>query len=468
MTQIHRSRSPLRAALGAVLATALVGTAGAAADWPQWFGPERDGVWRETGLLERFPKGGPKVLWRAPLNPGFCGPAEADGRVVVMDRERARGPDGELVKATRQGSPGNERVLCFDAATGKELWKHQYDCPYRVSWPSGPRTTPLIDRGRVYTLGTMGDLCCLEAATGKLLWSKNLAKEYKVATPPPWGYSAHLLVEGDLLISLVGGEGSAVVALDKHTGKEVWKALTTQDIAYSPPMVYEAGGKRQLIVWPSESITSLDPATGKVYWTLPYPSTGQPKLPSVNISTILRMGDQLFFTSTYHGPLMLTLDADKPGASVVWSHEPANPEKPESLCCLMPSPALKDGYVYGVSFMGELMCLDAATGKELWQNYDLMVPKKKTDCGTAFLIRQGDRFVIFTETGDLVFANLTPKGYQEIDRAHIIDAVQAGRGRMVVWSHPAFARRCVFARNDKEIVCVSLAAEDNADPKPGK
>jgi outer membrane protein assembly factor BamB len=429
--------------------------AGRADDWPQWLGPQRDGVWRETGLVNRFPPGGPKALWRVPVGAGYSGPAVADGRVYVMDRQRAVDRDGKPLRATRKGIPGNERVLCLGAADGKLLWKHEYDCPYTISYPSGPRTTPLVRDGRVYTLGAMGDLCCLDAVTGKVRWAKNVVKDYG-AEPPFWGCAAHPLLDGDLLYCLAGGAGSAVVALHKDTGKEVWKALTSEEVGYSPPMIYEAGGKRQLIVWLSEAINSLDPATGKVYWTQGYPVGRGPQRPAVNIATVRRAGDLLFLSSFYHGPMMLKLAADKPGATVLWRGKSNNPGRPDGVHVLMAAPVLKDGYLYGVCAMGELRCLKADTGQQVWQTY-AATGGEKTDCGTAFLVPQGERFVIFNDRGDLILAELTPKGYKEISRAHVLDAVQEARGRMVVWSHPAFARRCVFARNDKELVCLSLA-----------
>jgi outer membrane protein assembly factor BamB len=426
-------------------------------DWPQWLGPNRDGVWRETGLVERFPPGGPKVLWRQPIDAGYSGPSVAGDLLYVMDRQRAKDPAGKPVRPTRQGVPGNERVLCLKATDGSLVWKHEYDCPYKVSYPSGPRTTPLVRDGRVYTLGTMGDLFCLDAATGKVLWGKNIAKEYKVDAPV-WGYAASPLLDGDLLYCQVGGPGSAIVAFHKDTGKEVWKALTSEEVGYSPPMIYEAGGKRQLIVWLSESLNSLDPATGKVYWTQAYPPNGPPQRPAVNIITVRRQDDLLFISTFYHGPMMLQLDADKPAAKVLWQGKSDNPLKPDGLHALMPSPVFKDGYLYGVCAMGELRCLEARTGKQLWETY-AATGGKKVDCGTAFLVPQGDRFILFNDQGDLILAELSPKGYKEIDRAHLLEPVQEARGRTIVWSHPAFAHRCVFARNDKEIVCVSLAAE---------
>jgi outer membrane protein assembly factor BamB len=427
-------------------------------DWPEWLGAQRDGVWRETGLLDKFLPGGPKVLWRVPLGAGYSGPSVADGRVYVMDRRRTLGPDGKPLRPTRAGHPGDERVVCLDAASGKIIWEHVYDCPYTVSYPSGPRTTPLVRGGRVWTLGAMGDLLCLDAAKGTVIWSKNLAKEYKVDSPPVWGYAASPLLDRETLYCLVGGEGAAIVALNKDSGAEIWRSLDTSEVGYSPPMIYESAGKRQLIVWLSESLYSLDTGTGKPYWKVQYPQGRAPQRPAVNIVPVRRDGDRLFVSTFYHGPMMVKLDADKPGATVLWKGKSNDPEKPDGMHLLMAAPILKDGYVYGVSAMGEMFCQNEDTGKIVWESLTA-VGGKKADCATAFLIPQGNRYVIFNDLGELVLAELSPKGYKEIDRARILEPVQAARGRHVVWSHPAFAYRHVFARNDKEIVCVSLAAD---------
>jgi outer membrane protein assembly factor BamB len=438
-----------------VLVLAAAATLSRATDWPQWLGPDREGVWRETGIVDRFPAGGPKVLWRAPLGPGNSGPAVAEGRVYVMDREAPQAIDTKPGGTKRPPAPGKERVVCLREADGKQLWVHSYDCAYTFSYRTGPRTTPSVHRGRVYTLGGMGDLRCLDAATGAVVWARNVGKDYH-ASLPGWGWAASPLVDGDLLYCLVGGEGSAVVAFNKDTGKEVWKALSTQEIGYSPPVLIEAGGKRQLIVWHSESINGLDPATGKVYWTQPYPTEGEPQRPAPTIATVRRAGDYLFLTSVYHGPLMLKLAADRPAVTVLWKDKTTRPTRPLGLHCLMSTPVLKDGYLYGVCMGGELLCCDATTGDQLWETY-AATGGKKADCGTAFLVPQGDRFVLFNDGGDLILANLTPKGYEEVDRAHVVDPVEYSRGRQVVWAHPAFANRHVYARNNKEIVCVSLA-----------
>lgn len=429
-----------------------------ALDWPQWFGPERDGVWRETGLVKAFPKEGPKTLWRAPLGQGYSGPAVVGDRVYVMDRVRAKDADGKPARVTRDGVPGTERVLCLDATSGKVIWTHEYNCPYRVSYASGPRVTPLVRDGRVYTLGTMGDFYCLDEKTGKPIWHNNLMKSYKLDDVQAWGYAAHPLLDGDLLYTLVGGEGSAVVAFHKDTGKEVWKSLTSDEVGYSPPLLIDAGGKKQLVVWLSDSINGLDPKTGQQYWTQEYPVGGNPMRPAVTIVQARVLGDKLLVTSAYHGCMMLELAKDKPGAKLLWRSKSSRMDKPDGLHSLMATPWLKDGHIYGVCAMGELRCLDMADGKQKWQTYDF-TGGARADCGTAFVVPQGDRYVIFNDLGELILAELSPKGHKVISKAKVIEPVEKARGREVVWSHPAFARKCVFVRNDKEMVCVSLAEE---------
>src|SRR5262249_14454311 len=158
----------------------------------------------------------------------------------------------------------------------------------------------------------------------------------------------------------------------------------------SPPMVYEAGGHRQLIVWLSESINALDPKTGKLLWTQQYPTRGELQRPAVNIIPVQRMSDMLFVSTFYHGPMMLKLSADKPGAEIVWQGKSDNPEKPDGIHSLMACPVFKDGMIYGTCANGELRCLDAQTGKQLWETLNA-TGGKKSDCGTAFLIPNGQR-----------------------------------------------------------------------------
>jgi outer membrane protein assembly factor BamB len=441
-----------------LLVLTLVAAPARADDWPQWLGPQRDGVWRETGILDKFPPGGPKVRWRVPIGGGYAGPAVADGRVYVLDRQLApgaRNPDNPFLRGK---IPGTERVLCLNEADGKLLWKHEYECAYDISYPAGPRTTPVVHQGKVYTLGAMGDLYCLDAATGKVLWEKHFPKDYQVPSPL-WGWSAHPLLDGERLICLVGGNGTTVVAFHKDTGAELWRALSASEPGYCPPMIYEAGGTRQLIVWHPEAVNSLDPATGTVYWSHPFPGGRRKVQAGLTIPTPRKAGDLLFVTSFYNGPLMLRLDPAKPAATELWRGTSDSEKQTDKLHAIMCTPVLKDGYIYGVCSYGQLRCLRADTGERVWETFQATTGGRPARWANAFLIEHGDRFFLFNEKGDLIIAKLTPQGYAEIDRAHVIEPTGVAQGRDIVWVHPAFANRSMYVRNDKEIICISLAAE---------
>jgi outer membrane protein assembly factor BamB len=426
-------------------------------DWPQWLGPRRDGVWRETGVLDRFPKDGPKVRWRVPIGAGYSGPAVAGGKVFVTTFQPAPGArrpanafDDKTVIA------GTEHVLGLDEAKGTVLWDFGYPCSYQVSYASGPRATPAVDGDRVYTLGTMGHLHCLDVRKGGVIWSKDLRAEYKgsgkAAGGAWWGFAASPLIDGDKLICLVGGEGSIVVAFDKKTGKELWKALSASEAGYCPPMIYEQGGKRQLIVWHPDGVASLDPKTGKEHWLHEFKIKAGLSIPTPRLD-----GDRLFITAFYDGSLMLKLKPDGSGADVLWQSKvkSESPRLTTELHSIMPTPFLVDGYIYGVCSYGELRCLEESTGKRLWMTRE-PTGGTETRWANAFLVRHADRFFLFNERGDLIIARLTPQKYEEIGRAHILDPDNRLPGRPVIWSHPAFADKAMFARNDHEIVCVSL------------
>jgi outer membrane protein assembly factor BamB len=420
-------------------------------DWPQWLGPQRDDIWRETGIVSEFPAGGPPVRWRIPIGPGYSGPAVAQGRVYVMDHILAKGAKLPTSAFARGNIAGGERVLCLNAADGKELWKHEYDCPYTVSYPSGPRTTPTVHEHKVYTLGTEGNLFCLDADTGHVIWSRDFKKEYGAKTPI-WGFSAHPLLDGQTLICMVGGKGTTTVAFDKDTGKELWRALTAREPGYCPPMIYEAGGKRQLIIWDAEAVHGLDPETGTVYWSQPLQT-----YMGMSISTPRMARNLLFLTATNNTSLMLRLEANKPGAVVAWRGTSKT-----SISSVFGTPFVEDGYIYGTDNNGELRCIKADTGERVWGT---LAPNggKRASCADIFIIKNGDRFFLVTDQGNLILAHLSPKGYKEISRAHLLEPTTAGMGgRDVVWSHPAFANRCILARNDKEIICASLAAAESS------
>lgn len=436
-------------------------------DWPGWLGPQRDGVWRETGLLDRFPKGGPKILWRTPVGGGYAGPAVADGKVYVPDRVLDAGEKDPANPFARTNSKGKERLLCLDATTGKVTWKHEYPVHYKLSYPCGPRANPIVSDGKVYTLGAMGHLYCLDAKTGKEIWSKDFMKDHDIDEVQLWGFSASPLVDGDQLICLVGKK-PAVVSFDKNTGKEKWRSLevVNNDVGYCPPMIYTFGGKRQLIIWHSEAVSGLDLATGKPLWSHEWLIRANLTAP-----TPRQIGDKLFLTSFYNGCKMLQIEASGNAFTVkeVWKSngKGEQPNQTDKLHSIMPTPTIKDGFIYGVCSYGELRCLQLEDGKRVWADSRATgSDKEPTRWGNAFLVQQGERFFVFNEKGDLIIAKLTPKGYEEIDRAHVIaptgqltGATKFGPARTIVWVHPAFANKAMYVRNDKEIVAVSLAAE---------
>jgi outer membrane protein assembly factor BamB len=400
-------------------------------DWPQWRGPNRDGVWRETGILESFPAGGPAFRWRVPVGFGYSSPVVAQGRVYLTD---------SLVTRPR----ARERVLCFDETTGALLWSHVYEVTY-PEWAftpaqeGRPTSTPLVGDGRVYAVGAAGDLFCLDARQGTVLWKKNLEKQYQAAE---FTCRSSPLLDGDLLILSIGGKpGACVVALDKTSGNEVWRALDER-VTYSSPILLSAGGARQLIVWTQESVTSLDPATGKTHWRQRLMTSSN----DANATPVVHHGRLLI------GGLMLQLDPDKPAASVLWPDTLAASRRILSNT----STALVQGeYLYSAKSSGEFVCLEAGTGKQVWKT-DRVTDQK----GGASIhpTAHGDAAFLFTDRGELIRAKLTPQDYQEVSRARLVEPTYPFGGRNVAWAPPAYANRHVFARSDKELVCASLAA----------
>jgi outer membrane protein assembly factor BamB len=302
----------------------------------------------------------------------------------------------------------------------------------------------------------MGDLLCLDAATGKSVWASQFRKDFKLDKPPVWGWASTPVIDGDRLFCLVGGDGTTVVAFDKHTGQEQWRALSTREIGYAPPLLIDAAGKRQLLIWHTEALAGLDPATGQTYWSLDYPFEGEAQRPEVSIAAPRVAGDRVVLTSFYHGAQMLELTKDKPGAKLLWNQD-GKQRLNRGLHTVMCTPIVKDGHVYGVCGYGELRCLKADTGERVWETRQPTGGPEKTFTN-AFLVEQGDRVWIYNDLGDLIVAKLSPKGYEEISRVHLLDTTLSTRGRDVTWCHPAFANRCCYVRSDKEMVCVSLAA----------
>jgi outer membrane protein assembly factor BamB len=408
-------------------------------DWPQWRGPTRDGVWKETGIIEKFSAPQLPVRWRAAIGSGYSAPTVAAGRVYVTDLQTE--PDSA------------ERVHCFEWQTGRNLWNFRYDCTYRnVGYMAGPRAAVAIDDGRAYSLGTMGHLHCLDAATGKLLWKKVPDADYKIRTPI-WGIASAPLVDGDLVIVQLGAEGACLLAFDKKTGAERWRALD-DNASYSAPIIIRQAGRRVLVCWTGNNVVGLNPASGAVYWKYPFP----PAKMVINVPTPAVSGDRLFLTGFYDGSLMLKLRQDELGVEKIWRRQGPSERVTDALHAMISSPFIEGDYVYGVDSYGELRCLDARTGKRIWEDLTA-VPKARW--ATIHMVRNAGRVWMFNERGELVIGTLSPRGFHEISRAKLIEPTtgQLDQRGGVCWSHPAYAYKHVFARNDRELVCASLAAD---------
>jgi outer membrane protein assembly factor BamB len=438
-----RTKTPLPLLL---LATLHAGSGAPAADWPEWRGEGRRGVWTESGILERFPETGLMFSWKTPIGEGYAGPAVAAGRVFVTDFQRS------------EGIRGTERALALDERSGQILWKHEWPVDYagtQPAWASGPRATPTVDRERVHVVGTMGRLACLEAATGKLVWQRDLVADYG-ATVPNWGVASSPLVWGELLITLVGGKnGATVVAFDVKTGAERWRALSAEgDPGYASPILVRAGDREQVVVWHPLAIHGLDPRDGRVLWSHPFEVSM-----AMTVATPVFDRDRLLVSAFFDGSVMLRLSAEK--AELLWQQRGKNEEPAETraLHALITTPVLDGGHVYGIDSYGELRGLDAASGERLWESLDLVGEKARWASG--MIVRNGDRYLVNTDRGDLVLARLTPQGYAELDRTQLIEPTSKGGGQRergaVLWSHPAYANRHVVVRNDREIVRASLA-----------
>ncbi len=429
--------------LAALTLLALAAHTSRADDWPQWMGSKRDNVWREDGVLDKFPPGGPKRVWRADVAGGYAGPAVAGGRVYVTDYVTA--DNVKVDNFQRQTFSGTECVLCLDAADGKTLWKHEYPVKYTISYPAGPRCTPVVHDGKVYTLGAEGHLICFAADKGTIVWQKDLPKAYDTKTAL-WGYASHPLIDGKKLICVVGGDGSQAVAFDKDTGGEIWKAQSASEQGYSPPTIVQAGGTRQLILVKPDGVASVDPETGKQFWSAPYGADNG----SIILSPVL-VGEYLFVGGFNNKNLLLKLASDRPAAEVVWRDKAKHGMSPVNV-----QPMAEGNVLYGFDQNGQLMAVELPSGKRLWSTTQ-PVGSKAVYSGTALFVRQGSRYFLFNEKGELVIANMTSAGYSEIDRAPVLAATNNAFGRSVVWSMPAFANKRMYARNDKELVCIDLA-----------
>ncbi len=426
--------------LGIVFSAALSNLASMATaeDWAQWRGAQRDGRWTETGLRDDLPDGQIPLAWSVPIGAGYSGPTVANGRVYVTDRQVSEREE-------------TERILCFRSEDGELLWKVEYPAPYTISYKAGPRASVTIDDGRAYSVGAMGHFYCLDAESGKVLWKKELESEYAIEMPI-WGIAAAPLIYGNLVIQQVSGSnGACMVAFNKLDGQEVWRSLNDK-AGYSSPIVIRQADQDVLVCWTGDSLSGLDPKNGKVFWSHPFPSSRMP----IGIGTPIIENELLFVSSFYDGSMMIRVPKDRVASELVWREVGPDEQHTKSLHSMIGTCILKDGYVYGADSYGEFRCLDAKTGKRIWEDLNA-VPKARW--ATIHMVEQADRVWMFNERGELLITKLAPTGLTILDRCKLIEPTrdQLGQRGGVCWSHPAFAEKSVFARSDEKLVKASLA-----------
>ncbi len=389
-------------------------------DWPQFLGPTRNGVYADSDLAATWPTEGPPVVWQKSIGQGFSGPVVAEHKLVLFHR-----------------IDDKETVECLDAKTGKQLWIFAYPTAYQddFGFDVGPRATPSIDGGHVYTFGAEGMLHCLDFATGKKIWSVNAKTEFQ-APKGFFGIACSPLVEGKaVLLNIGGADGAGIVAFDKLTGKVLWKA-SHDEASYSSPTAAAINGQRHAFFFTRKGLVAVDPADGKIQFEFPW----QPAIhASVSSATPLVMDDLVFLSASYGaGAVLVRVKGN--GVEKVWS---AN----DVLSNHYATSVQRDGFLYGIDGRTDpgfqpgpsLRCVELKTGKIRWQDDSI---------GAATVTLAGDQLLILNEKGELIRASATPEGFKPNARAQILP--------FQVRAYPALADGYLYARSKNKLVCVDL------------
>lgn len=393
------------------LALALACSLGVLAeDWPQWRGPNHNGISSETNWTDRWPDAGPTVLWKSSIGIGFSSFVVADGRVFTAGH-----------------GDGKDTIFAFDAASGKELWKHSYAADLGDKYFEGGTTgTPTVDGDHVYTLSRWGDAFCFEARSGKVLWNRNVQIETG-AKVPDWGFSGSPLVVDKMLFLNVGEAG---LALDKASGKTLWHS-SDMEAGYATPFLWELGGARQAVLASGKAYIGVDIYTGKELWRMKWLTQY-----GVNAADPVPHYDRLFISSGYGKGAALIKPMANAEPQVVW--------KGKVLRTQMNAAILLGGYLYGMdgdtSDKPTLKCIEAATGTENWSN---------TETAARGLLIAGGRMILLGEKGELIVAPATPTEFKPNARAQVL----GGR----CWTAPILANGLLYCRNSRgDTICLDL------------
>lgn len=418
----------------AVAMMALIAGSAHAEDWPRWRGAGGDGEWRGLSLATKLDSPTLPVIWRGEIGGGYSGITVADGLAYTMDR-----PGGD------DGPADAERILCFDAATGKQLWAHRYATDYGdLAYNNGPRASVTIHEGKAYALGAVGHVHCLDAATGKVIWSIDAMKDLH-AERPIWGFAGSPVIFEDLVLLHLGVRPvGSLIACNKETSAVVWKA-DGDAAAYATPIVIDhpaKGGTKQIIHWSPKHIMGIDPRDGSIQWKHPYDIQY-----GVAIADPIYHDGLLFISAFWHGAKALRLPpgpgAGAGDAQLVWSDQ-------HEIRGLMAGPLYRDGHGYILDRSFGLTCFEYGTGKKLWDDGNKMTPRAQHPHATLIGLAGTDRALALNEKGELIHLRLSPGGYEELWRAKIIDDT---------WAHPAPTGQHLIARSDTQIVCVQLPAD---------
>ena len=402
-------------------------TSGGGGDWPRWRGSHGNGHWTGGSIPDRWPASGLRRIWRQPLGGGYGGVAVSDGRVYVMDRRL-------------NGEPG-ERVVCFDAATGRLQWVEEYASTYAdMAYANGPRTTPAIADGIVYTLGAAGHLLALDAQQGTRVWSRDIVADDN-APLPAWGFCSSPFTWNNLLMIQAGApQDRCLIALDPHSGKTVWTSLN-DDAGYATPLVVEHDGSHQLICWTPTHVRSVAASTGAPLWSIPFRADS-----GMSIAMPVYHDDLLLVTGYYNGTIAIRLGTEVQAPTIAW-------ENRRELRGHMSQPLCRDGYGYLLDRRHGVTCFELATGRKVWDAENRVTAKARNPHATMVWVDASKKALILNSDGELILATLSPQGYIEHARAKLLGET---------WAHPAYSGYHVYARSDTEIVCFSLR-----DPQGG-
>ena len=383
-------------------------------DWPQWLGPNRDGLSSETGILKSWPESGPKEVWRSKVGDGYSAIVVASGKLYTL-----------------YATGSEELLVSRDAKTGQENWRFTVDgSVWLDNWGNGPRSTPTVEDNMVFALGAKGQLHAVNATTGKKVWRHNLKDEYG-AKIPTWGIATSPLVYDDLVIVDVGGKnGNGVMAFDKKSGDVAWR-LKTNGPGYSAPVAVTVNNVTQILAFTGTSLVSMSPKDGTQYWSYPWRTDYD-----VNAATpIFVSPDRVFISSGYGkgSALLQVKGGENITATEVWKSRVMRNHFGTSL--------FVDGYLYGFD-ESTLKCVDISSHETKWA---------KRGLGKGSLIFADGHLIVLSDKGNLILVEATPSEYVEKASAQVL------RGRC--WTVPTLANGHLFVRNQKEMACFKLTSE---------